>query len=122
MFQAEGAVWMKAVGQKGAWLVRKAGVTGASKGRLGVSGGGQEGHGDPVLHWHVKDILQILEVVLRNLVFSHRARGLQQQCRDTDQICSLAADGKLTGLQAGESEGQGSESLRHLGTSKGRWV
>lgn len=29
MFQAEGAVWVKAVRQEGAWLGRKAGVIGA---------------------------------------------------------------------------------------------
>jgi len=74
MFQAEGAVWVKAVRQEGAWLVRKAGVTGAQEGRWGVSGGGQEGNRGPNLHWHVKDILQILEGMLRNLGSSPRAK------------------------------------------------
>lgn len=36
--------------------------------------------------------MQILEGVLRNLVVSQRARGLQEQYSDTDEIRSLAVE------------------------------
>lgn len=73
--------------------MRNAGVTGAWE-RLWdvISVGGQEGNKGPILHWHIKDILQILKGRFRNLVFSQRARDLQQQCSDTDHICSLEAE------------------------------